>query len=74
MGTIAIPPKPPNVRTDADARAIERALVQAEAGERIAREDALLLMECAETGALLEAASSLRNHVKGRTISYSRKV
>ncbi len=74
MGTIAIPPKTPDVRTDADARAIERALVQAEAGERIAREDALLLMECAETGALLEAASSLRNRVKGRTISYSRKV
>ncbi len=74
MGTIAIPPKTPNARTDGDARAIERALVQAEAGERIAREDALLLMDCAETGALLEAASSLRNRVKGRTISYSRKV
>jgi 7,8-didemethyl-8-hydroxy-5-deazariboflavin synthase CofG subunit len=74
MGTIAIPPKTPDVRTDADARAIERALVQAEAGERMAREDALLLMERAETGALLEAASSLRNRVKGRTISYSRKV
>ncbi len=74
MGTIAIPPKNPNVRTDADARAIERVLVHAEAGERIAREDALLLMDCAETGALLEAASSLRNRVKGRTISYSRKV
>ncbi len=74
MGTIAIPAKTPNIRTDADARAIERALVQAEAGVRIAREDALLLMDCAETGALLEAASSLRNRVKGRTISYSRKV
>ena len=74
MGTIAISPKTPNVRTDAAARAIERALVQAEAGEQIAREDALLLMDCAETGALLEAASSLRNRVKGRTISYSRKV
>ncbi len=74
MGTIAIPPKTPNARTDGDSRAIERALVQAEAGERIAREDALLLMDCAETGALLEAASSLRNRVKGRTISYSRKV
>ena len=74
MGTIAIPPKTPDVRTDADARAIERALVQAEAGERIARENAMLLIEHAETGALLEAASSLRNRVKGRTISYSRKV
>jgi 7,8-didemethyl-8-hydroxy-5-deazariboflavin synthase CofG subunit len=74
MATIAIPPKTPSIQTDADVRAIERALVQAEAGEQIAREDALLLIERAETGALLEAAASLRNRVKGRTISYSRKV
>jgi FO synthase len=58
----------------AATRAIERALQRAEAGEQIEREDALRLMECAETRALLEAASSLRNRVRGRTISYSRKV
>jgi FO synthase len=57
-----------------DPRAIRRALVRSEAGERIEREDALALMEQAQTGALLEAASSLRNRVKGRTVSYSRKV
>jgi len=62
------------VRTGNDSSEIVRALARAEAGEQIAREDALLLMHSAETGALLEAASSLRNRVKGRTISYSRKV
>src|SRR5271154_1055875 len=62
------------VRTGNDSSEIVRALARAEAGEQIAREDALSLMHSAETGALLEAASSLRNRVKGRTISYSRKV
>ena len=51
------------VRTGNDSSEIVRALVRAEAGEQIAREDALLLMDCAETAALLEAASSLRNRV-----------
>ena len=78
MGTITTTAKSASARAASDASAVERALVRAEAGERIAREvaheDALLLMECAKSGALLEAASSLRNRIKGRTISYSRKV
>ena len=74
MGTIATSAKTASACTGSDVRAIERALARAEAGAQIAREDALLLMDFAETGALLEAASSLRNRVKGRTISYSRKV
>jgi FO synthase len=53
--------------------AIERALARGEAGARIEREDAILLLEHAATGAMLEAASSLRTRVKGRAISYSRK-
>jgi len=52
---------------------VERALLLAESGTQISRSDALALFEHAETGALLEAASSLRNRAKGRTISYSRK-
>jgi 7,8-didemethyl-8-hydroxy-5-deazariboflavin synthase CofG subunit len=56
-----------------DRIAIELVLTVAESGARISREDAILLIEHAQTGALLEAASSLRNRVKGRTISYSRK-
>jgi 7,8-didemethyl-8-hydroxy-5-deazariboflavin synthase CofG subunit len=74
METIATSVKAATVRTKSDVSAIERPLAIAEAGEQIAREDALFLMDRAETGALLEAASSLRNRVKGRTISYSRKV
>jgi 7,8-didemethyl-8-hydroxy-5-deazariboflavin synthase CofG subunit len=74
MGTTTTTAKIASARTASDVSAVERALVRAEAGEQIVREDALLLMECAESGALLEAASSLRNRVKGRTIGYSRKV
>jgi 7,8-didemethyl-8-hydroxy-5-deazariboflavin synthase CofG subunit len=74
MGTTTTTAKIASARTASDVSAVERALVRAEASEQITREDALLLMECAESGALLEAASSLRNRVRGRTISYSRKV
>ncbi len=73
MATIARTTNPSSPQAPQDQRAIERALVLAESGGRLAREDAILLIECARTGALLEAASSLRNRVKGKTISYSRK-
>jgi len=53
---------------------IERILAHAEAGGEITRDEAVLLLGQAETGALLEAASGLRNRVKGLTVSYSRKV
>jgi 7,8-didemethyl-8-hydroxy-5-deazariboflavin synthase CofG subunit len=62
---------PAAVRTD--AAEIARALARGEAGARLEREEALLLMEQARTEALLEAASSLRTRAKGKTISYSRK-
>ena len=52
---------------------IERALAHAESGEVLEREEGVLLIEHARTEALLEAAASLRNRVKGRTVSYSRK-
>jgi 7,8-didemethyl-8-hydroxy-5-deazariboflavin synthase CofG subunit len=57
----------------ADPAAIARVLALAESGGEISRDDALLLICFAETGALLEAAASLRTRIKGRTISYSRK-
>src|SRR6204780_1589188 len=63
-----------NVRNGNDSSEMVRAIVRAEAGEQISREDALLLMDSTQTAELLEAASSLRTRVKGRTISYSRKV
>jgi FO synthase len=52
---------------------IDRALALGESGGLLTRDEAVLLIEHAQTAALLEAASSLRNRVKGRTISYSRK-
>ena len=43
-------------------------------GTGISREQALLLMEHAELGSLLQAASAVRDRSKGRTVSYSKKV
>jgi FO synthase len=56
------------------ASRVDRALARGEAGDGLSRDDALLLMEHAELGALLEAASRLRDRVKGRIVSYSKKV
>jgi 7,8-didemethyl-8-hydroxy-5-deazariboflavin synthase CofG subunit len=73
MGTIA---RTPNIKSRAphlDQRALSRALALGESGGILTREDAVQLIEHAQTAELLEAASSLRNRVKGRTISYSRK-
>jgi len=52
---------------------VSQALTLAEAGQRLSREDALELAQNAGTGALVEAASSLRNRTKGNVVSYSRK-
>ena len=72
MATIASIAKAPGT-LPADPAAIDRALALAESGGEISREDSIVLLAHAQTGALLEAASSLRTRVKGRTISYSRK-
>ena len=56
------------------ASRVARALARGEAGYGLSRDEALFLMEHAQTGALLAAASALRNRVKGRIISYSKKV
>jgi 7,8-didemethyl-8-hydroxy-5-deazariboflavin synthase CofG subunit len=53
---------------------VDRALQSALDGRRISREQAVLLIEHAETGDLLSAASSLRQKFKGKIVSYSRKV
>src|SRR5947208_10942319 len=50
------------------------ALARAEEGYGLSREDALLLMEEAPLEPLLLAASSLRDRLKGRVVSYSKKV
>ena len=53
---------------------VENALHSALDGRGISREQAVLLIEHAETGDLLFAASSLRQKFKGNIVSYSRKV
>jgi FO synthase len=73
MSTIASRPIAETPGVLPDRREIERALTLAESGAMISREDAILLNERARTEELLDAASSVRNRVKGRTISYSRK-
>ena len=61
---------------DDDARGanVARALAQGKGGQGIARDEALLLLEHAPTHALLAAASTLRNRLKGKIVSYSKKV
>ena len=58
---------------DAGSR-IDDALARGEAGGGLSREDALLIMEEAPLDALLAAASRLRDCLKGKTVSYSKKV
>src|SRR6185437_3289958 len=53
---------------------VDRALQSALDGRGISREQAVLLIEHAETGDLNSAASSLRQKFKGNIVSYSRKV
>jgi FO synthase len=73
MGTILNTPNTKSLTTRPDQATVGHALALGESGGLLTREDAIALIEHAQTAALLEAASSLRNRVKGRTISYSRK-
>jgi biotin synthase-like enzyme len=59
---------------DDSASRIDRALARGAEGNSLSREDALLLMNEAPLESLLVAASSLRDRLKGRVVSYSRKV
>src|SRR4051812_35295955 len=62
-------------RHDPDtASRIALALARGAGGKGLSREDALLLLEEAPLDALLFTASSLRDRLKGRIISYSKKV
>lgn len=58
----------------ADTSSVIGALKRGIEGDAMSREEALLLIERAEPGSLLEAARSLRDRSKGRTVSYSKKV
>ena len=53
---------------------VERVLRRAEMGHGISRSGALSILRFAPLTGLLESASALRNRVKGRTISFSKKV
>src|ERR1700730_10194303 len=61
-------------RNDDPVSRIGRALERGEEGRGLSREDALLLIEEASLESLLIAASSLRDRLKGRIVSYSKKV
>src|SRR3569832_2838960 len=49
-------------------------LVAGEERRGLSREDALFLLQHAQTDALLETAGAVRDRVKGRIVSYSKKV
>jgi len=53
---------------------VDAALENGLEGRGVSREDALLLMNEAPLAALLQAAASVRDRFKGRSVSYSRKV
>src|SRR5690349_8764314 len=53
---------------------VDAALDRGVQGYGLSREDALSLMNDAPLAALLDAAASVRDHSKGRSVSYSRKV
>ena len=53
---------------------VDSALENGLEGRGVSREDALLLMSEAPLAALLQAAASVRDRSKGRSVSYSRKV
>lgn len=53
---------------------LDRLLARGEEGQGLAREEALALLERAETSALLDSACRLRASAKGRTVSFSKKV
>jgi FO synthase len=59
---------------DNSAQRIADALARGEEGRGLSRDDALLLMEQVALEPLLLAASSLRDRLKGRVVSYSKKV
>ncbi|MBI3990430.1 MAG: 7,8-didemethyl-8-hydroxy-5-deazariboflavin synthase CofG [candidate division NC10 bacterium] len=53
---------------------LDRILARAEEGRGITPEEAVLLMEEADLPSLLQAASSVRDRFKGKTVSFSKKV
>jgi FO synthase len=53
---------------------VHATLERAEEGLGVSREEALSLMEAADLASLLQAAASVRDRYKGRTVSYSKKV
>jgi FO synthase len=53
---------------------VPAALDRVEEGRGVSREEALSLMESADLPRLLQAAASVRDRYKGRTVSYSKKV
>jgi 7,8-didemethyl-8-hydroxy-5-deazariboflavin synthase CofG subunit len=61
-------------RDEDSAQRIADVLARGEEGKELSRDDALLLIEEAPLESLLLAASSLRDRLKGRVVSYSKKV
>src|SRR5882672_3768999 len=63
-----------DLHDDDSGQRISDALARGADGNGLSRDDALLLMEGAALESLLVAASSLRDRLKGRVVSYSKKV
>src|SRR4051812_19858031 len=61
------------LRGDLGSR-VRDCLARGEEGRGLSREDALLLLRHAETDALLATAGALRDRVRGRVVTYSKKV
>src|SRR5436190_19135785 len=71
--SLAIHDRPPHDNAGFASR-LRDCLARGEEGRGLSREDALFLLRQAETEALLTSAGVLRDRVKGRIVSYSKKV
>lgn len=71
--SLAIADRPGRIDADVTSR-LRDCLARGNEGHGLSREEALFLFRHAELGELMASASALRDRVKGRVITYSRKV
>src|SRR5690348_14299192 len=71
--SVAVQDRSPRDEVEVAAR-LRDCFVAGEERRGLSREDALFLLQHAETNALMEVASGVRDRVKGRVVSYSKKV
>src|ERR1041385_4215854 len=71
--SLAVQDRPPRGNAGLASR-MHDCLARGAEGHGLSREDALFLLQHADGDALLETAGALRDRVKGRVVSYSKKV